>query len=81
MVLSSVSVLCQLKISCLLCSLAVNSVFKLGLESMARHGATIPNFFAFGPRLNIIEDPWPIPYGWRPEGEYLPGGLSTFLNF
>ena len=43
----------QLKI-CLLFSVAASSVFQLGLESMARHHSY---FLAFGPWLNVIEDP------------------------
>ena len=52
---SSVSLPSQLEISCV-CSLTVNSVFFscMGLESMAPH---LSNFYVFGPRLNVIEDP------------------------
>jgi len=49
--LSSVSLVCQLKMPC---SLTVNSVFQLCLESMACHHSY---FCAFGPWLNVIEDP------------------------
>ena len=46
-------VLCQLKI-CFLCSLTVSSAFQL---SFSLRLATIPIFYAFGPRPNVIEDP------------------------
>src|SRR6218665_3260394 len=52
--MSRVFDLCQLKI-CLLCSLKVNSV-SFNWVSIIWHAA-ISIFYAFGPRLNVIEDP------------------------
>jgi len=57
--LSSVSVLCQLKIS-LLCSF--NSKFGFFSWVLSLWPDIIPIFYAFCPWLNVIEDPWPIPY-------------------
>ena len=47
--------LCQLKI-CLLCSLTVKLILLFHWVS-SLWPATIPNFYAFDPRLNVIEDP------------------------